>query len=30
LRLGTITEGEIPAPTQEFFVEHKPNFIELR
>ena len=30
LRMGTITEGHIPAPFEEFFCEHKPNFIELR
>jgi hypothetical protein len=30
LRLGTVTDGELPAPQQEFFLEHKPNFIELR
>ena len=30
LRLGTVTEGTIPAATEEFFCEHKPNFIELR
>lgn len=29
LRLGTVTAGNIPAPTEEFFTEHKPNFIEL-
>lgn len=30
LRLGTVTEGDIPAPKEEFFLEHKPKFIELR
>ncbi|ENW20651.1 GFA family protein [Acinetobacter haemolyticus] len=30
LRLGTVTEGHIPAPTEEFFTEHKPKFIEVR
>ena len=30
LRLGTVTEGHLPAPQEEFFTEHKPDFIELR
>ena len=30
LRLGTVTEGHLPAPQEEFFTEHKPSFIELR
>lgn len=30
LRLGTVTEGHLPAPKEEFFTEHKPDFIELR
>ena len=30
LRLGSVTEGKLPAPKEEFFTEHKPNFVELR
>jgi hypothetical protein len=30
LRLGTVTDGNLSAPKEEFFTEHKPNFIELR
>ena len=30
LRLGSVTEGKLPAPKEEFFTEHKPSFIELR
>ncbi|MCU4412617.1 GFA family protein [Acinetobacter sp. WU_MDCI_Axc73] len=29
LRLGTVTEGNIPAPTEEYFIEHKPEFIVI-
>ena len=30
LRLGAVTDGHLPAPKEEFFTEHKPDFIELR
>ena len=30
LRLGSVTEGKLPAPKEEFFTEHKQSFIELR
>lgn len=29
LRLGTVIKGKISAPTEEFFTEHKPHFIQL-
>ena len=28
LRLGSVVEGKIPPPYEEFFQEYKPNFIE--
>lgn len=27
LRLGTVTTGDLPIPTEEFFIEHKPEFL---
>ncbi|MDV2439113.1 GFA family protein [Acinetobacter gerneri] len=30
LRLGTVTEGSLPAPTEEFFTEQKPDFLDIK
>lgn len=27
LRLGTVTKGQIPAPREEFFTQHRPDFL---
>ncbi len=29
LRLGTVTAGQVPKPTQELFKQHKPDFIHI-
>lgn len=30
LRLGTVTSGKIPAPTEEAYKQYKPDFIEIK